>query len=146
MEGSVEECDFEVLNGVAGEDAVFHCVLEAFFYGGDEFFGDVAALDFVDELEPGLAFVDGFDAYDDVGEFAASTGLLFEDFAVFDGAFDGFAVGDLGLALVALDFELAAEAVEDDVEVELAHAFDDGLSGLFVGVEAECRVFLCEFE
>ena len=35
---------------------------------------------------------------------------------------DRLAVRDLGLADVALDLELALEAVDDDLEVELAHA------------------------
>ena len=38
------------------------------------------------------------------------------------------AVGDLGRAHVALDLELALEAVDDDLEVQLAHARDDGLA------------------
>ena len=39
---------------------------------------------------------------------------------------DGFAVGDLGFADAALDFELAFHAVNNDFEVQLAHAGDDG--------------------
>ena len=39
-------------------------------------------------------------------------------------------VGDLRLADVGLDLELALHAVDEDVEVELAHAADDGLAGL----------------
>ncbi len=57
---------------------------------------------------------------------------------------DGFAVGDLRLAGVGLDLEFADHAVPDDFEVQLAHAGDDGLAGLFVGEDAEGRVFLGE--
>ena len=39
-----------------------------------------------------------------------------------DAARDGLAVGDLRVADVRLDLELAAQAVDDDLEVELAHA------------------------
>ena len=52
------------------------------------------------------------------------------------------AVGDLGLAHVRLDLELAQQAVDDDLEVQLAHAGDDGLAGLLVGGHAERRVLL----
>ena len=42
------------------------------------------------------------------------------------------------------DLELAAQAVDDDLQVELAHAADDRLTGLFVGVRAERGIFECE--
>ena len=59
---------------------------------------------------------------------------------VHDGLADGLAVGDLRLALVALNLELAAHTVDDDVELELAHAGDQGLAGLFVGRDLEGRI------
>ena len=52
------------------------------------------------------------------------------------------AVGDLRLAHVRLDLELAQQAVDDDLQVQLAHAGDDGLAGLMVGGHAERRVLL----
>ena len=52
-----------------------------------------------------------------------------------------FLVGDLRLADGRLDVELALQAVDDDLEVQLAHAGDDHLAGLLVGVHAEGRVF-----
>ena len=44
-----------------------------------------------------------------------------------------FLVGDLRLADARLDAELALQAVDDDLEVQLAHAGDDDLAGLLVG-------------
>ena len=55
---------------------------------------------------------------------------------------DRLLVGDLGLAHVGLDPELALEAVHDDLEVELAHAGDLGLAGVLVRLDLEGRVFL----
>jgi hypothetical protein len=55
---------------------------------------------------------------------------------------DRLAVGHLRLADVGLDLELAHHAVDDDLEVQLAHAGDDRLAGLLVGVHAEGRVLL----
>src|SRR5690606_21381795 len=54
---------------------------------------------------------------------------------------NGLAVGDLRLADVRLDLELALHAVDDDLEVQLAHARDDGLPRLLVGAHAERRIF-----
>ena len=56
----------------------------------------------------------------------------------------GLTVGDLGLAHVAVNVELATQTVDDDLEVQLAHAGDDGLTGLLVGVDLEGRVLLGE--
>jgi len=53
---------------------------------------------------------------------------------------DGFAVGDAGLADLDVDLHVADEFGADDVEVELAHAGDDGLAGLVVELGAEAGV------
>ena len=52
----------------------------------------------------------------------------------------GLAVGDLRPAHVGLDLELAHEAVDDDLEVQLAHAGDEGLPRLGVGAHTERRI------
>ncbi len=44
-----------------------------------------------------------------------------------------FLVGDLRLADARFDAELALHAVDDDLEMQLAHAGDDGFARLFVG-------------
>ena len=59
---------------------------------------------------------------------------------------DRLAVGDLRLADGGVDLELAEHAVDDHLEVQLAHAGDDGLAGLLVGADLEGRVLLGEGE
>ena len=56
----------------------------------------------------------------------------------------GLAVGNLGLTNVSVNLELAEQTVDDDLEVQLAHAGDDGLAGLVVGGHLEGRVLLGE--
>jgi hypothetical protein len=79
-----------------------------------------------------------------MAELAAAARLLDVFALALDRAANGFAIRDLRLADVGLDLELAPHAVDDDLEVQLAHAADDGLRGLFVGRDAERRVFLRE--
>ena len=57
---------------------------------------------------------------------------------------DRFAIRDLRRADVRLDAELALHAVDEDLEVQLAHAGDDRLARLLVGAHAKRRVFLRE--
>src|SRR6185437_10539811 len=57
---------------------------------------------------------------------------------------DGLAIRHLRLADIGLDFILAHHAVHDDLEMQLTHAADDGLSAVGVGVDFKGRVFLCQ--
>ena len=60
---------------------------------------------------------------------------------------DGLTVSDLRCADVSLDLELTEQTVDDDLQMELAHAGDDGLTSLFVGVGLEGRILfgqLCQ--
>src|SRR5581483_833404 len=75
---------------------------------------------------------------------AAPARLLDETMLLVDGAAYRLAVRHLRLADVRLDAELALHAVDDNFEMQLAHAGDDGLPGLFVGADAEGRIFLRE--
>ena len=75
-----------------------------------------------------------------VAVLAAAAGLLGVPHLAVGGTRQRFLVGDLRLADARLDAELALQAVDDDLEVQLAHAGDDDLPGLLVGLDAEGRV------
>ena len=99
---------------------------------GDVLARDVAAGDLVDELVA-AAEARGLEVDVQVRELAVAAGLPGElHLDLVHGLADRLAVGHLGLADVRVDVELAPEAVHDDVEVQLAHARDDGLPGLVV--------------
>jgi hypothetical protein len=53
---------------------------------------------------------------------------------------EGLAVGDLRFAHDAFDAEFRAHAIERDLEVQLAHAAQDGLAGLAIGLQVERRI------
>jgi hypothetical protein len=57
---------------------------------------------------------------------------------------DGLAVSDLRTADVRVNPELAQEPVDDDFEVQLTHAGDDGLSCLLVAANGERRILFGE--
>ena len=52
-----------------------------------------------------------------------------------------FPVGDLRLADGGFHLEFAQHAVDDDLQMQLAHAGDDGLPGFLIGIGLECRIF-----
>ena len=55
---------------------------------------------------------------------------------------NGLAIRHLRLADIGLDFVLAHHAVDDDFQMQLAHAADDGLPAVGIGVNFEGGIFL----
>ena len=88
-----------------------------------------------------LAALVGLNLDDDVAVLAAATGLLDQFAFAVRRRGDRLAIGDLRLARVRVDLELAQHAVANDLEVQLAHAGDDRLAGVFVGEDLEGRIF-----
>ena len=143
MVGAVDEFDLDVDHRVAGLDAVLQRLSHPLFGRADELAGDRAALDFVDELEA-LAGC-RLDVDYDVAELAATAGLADEPGDdLLDPLANRLAVGDLRLADVGLDFELAQHAIDDHLEVKLAHAVNQRLAGFLVAFDLEGRVLLAE--
>ncbi len=60
--------------------------------------------------------------------------------AVFDHLGNGFAIGDLRCANFQLHAIGALEDVDFDVQVQLAHAFENGLARVFVGLDLKGRI------
>ena len=55
---------------------------------------------------------------------------------------DRFFVGNLRFTDIGFDVEFALHAVVQDLEVQLAHSGNDGLSCFFIGGDTECGIFL----
>src|SRR3546814_13241176 len=82
---------------------------------------------------------------DNVTGLAATAGLLDElAFDFFAGLAYGFAVGNLRFAHVGFYTKLATHMIDQLFQVQLAHAGNNGLSGLFVAAHTERRIFLCK--
>ena len=140
---AVDERHPHVDHRVAGLDAVLERLFDPLLDGRDVFGGDRATLDLVDELEA-LAGR-RLEVDEDDAELARATGLADElAFDLLDRPADRLAVGDLRAPDVGLDAELALHAVDEHLEVQLAHARDLGLAGLLVGPHLEGRVLLGE--
>ena len=73
---------------------------------------------------------------------ALAAGLANEPAVALGLAADRLAVRDLRPADVGGDLELADHAVDDHVQVQLAHAGDERLAALRVGLDAEGRILL----
>ena len=143
MVRAVEQRHLHIHHRVPCDDAGLDGFLDALVHRRHVLARHAAADDAVDELVP-LALLVGLQLQPHVSILPAPARLAYELALALDLAADGLAVGDLRLADVRLDLELALHAVDDDLEVQLAHAGDDGLPRLLVGADAERGVFLGE--
>src|SRR5437660_2679954 len=90
---------------------------------------DDAALGAVDELEAATGR-QRLEPQHDMAVLSAAARLADELGLVLDGLPDRFLVRNLGLADVGVHLELPEQPVDDDLEVQLAHARDERLPGL----------------
>src|SRR6185503_2570835 len=143
VEAPVIEAGLRVDDGIPGEYSAAHGLPDALLDRWDELLRDDAADDVVIEDEARAART-GLDLDLYVTVLAVTAGLANIAAFRFRLFVDGFAVCDLGLPDVGLYFEFPLEAVDDDLEVKLAHSSDDRLPGLFVRERAKRRIFVCE--
>src|SRR5919197_1425384 len=128
---AVGEGDANVHHREAGPDARLERLLDALLHGRDELRWDRAALDLVDEVEALARRRLEVDVNDAV--LARAAGLTDEPaLDLLGGPAHGLAVGDLGAADGGLDAELALHAIDQHLEMQLAHSGDHRLPRLLV--------------
>src|SRR5690606_28813134 len=126
---------------VTSEHAVLHLLCNTFLDGRNVFLGDHPTHHFVDEFETFRTLIVGRREADPaVAVLAATTGLAHELAFDLAGLGDALAVGHLGLADMCYNVDLAAHAVDDDVQVQFAQAEDAGLTGFLNGPDPEGRI------
>src|SRR4029077_17014534 len=104
-----------------------HRLLHAVFDRRDEVARDRAALRGVDEFES-AALLERLEGQVNPAELAVATALAHEPALGFRWLADSLAVSHLRLADVGVDFELAQQAIDDDLQVQLAHPGDQRLA------------------
>src|SRR6266542_117527 len=137
---TVVELDAHIVHWVAGEHAARERFLDAFVDRLDEFPRDRAARDLVLEDVAGSR-LPRIQVDLRVAVLTAPARLLRVLHLAVGRARDRFLVGDLRTAGARVDVELTAQAVDDDFEMQLAHAGDDDFAGGLVGLHTERRVF-----
>src|ERR1700694_2820653 len=135
----IDERDGDVDHGISRGDATLQRFTDALFDRRDVLARDASLRDLVHEDETASSFA-GLHVDLGMAELALATSLADEPADAMSRALDGLLVGDLRLALVRVNAKLAEQAVDDDLEVQLAHALDDRLARLIVGVHPEGRV------
>src|SRR5690606_2613845 len=112
------------------QHTLLHGRLDTRVHRRDVLTRDPTAGDRVGELvELVLRGLQRLEGHLDLRELTRTTGLLLVRVVdLLRLATDRLAVRDLRLADVGLDLELPLHAVDEDVEVELAHTADDGLA------------------
>ena len=139
--GSIDHLDPDIDQRVSGQHTTGDGLADAGLHGVVIFLRDNTTDDLVLDLDA-LTTLVRCDVDDRVAVLTTTAGLADElAFALCRGS-DGFAVGNLRSTHGGLPLELAQHAVADDVQMQLTHAGNDQLAGLFVGEHPEGRVFL----
>src|SRR5690606_2954826 len=141
---TIKDGCLEAEQRVTGENTVLHLLINALLYRRNVFLGYHTTNHFAGEHQAFDAFFGRLEADPDMTELTATTRLTNELAFDLAGVADSFTVSHLGLADVGLDVELTLHTINDDVQVQLTHTTDDGLTGLFVGAHAERGVFLSQ--
>src|SRR5207253_6451302 len=110
--GTVGQPDLDVDHGVAGEHAGIERLAHALLHGRDVLTRDGAPHELVFEDDTAARLV-GLDLEVDVAVLTAAARLPYEPALGLGGPADRLPVGDLRLADVGLDPELAQESVDD---------------------------------
>src|SRR6185295_19483452 len=113
------EPHFDVDHFVTSEEATLHRIANALLGRLDELSGNRPARDLV--LEHKTLAGSRLDLDLDVPELATTASLFFINLFTRRGLCDRFAISHLRLADVCLDAKLALHAIDDDLEVQLAH-------------------------
>ena len=141
---TVVQSNLYVNDAVAGENAALHSALDTGVNRRNEFLRDCTARNGIDKFISAAGFA-GFNRDLNMAVLTFTAGLtgilgfLIHFFA------DGFLVSNLRSTDVCFHLEFAEQTVNDDFQMKFAHTGNDGLTGFFIGVGAESRVFFCEF-
>src|SRR5690606_27385576 len=137
---TVKQFYFYVQYREASQRTFVHHQAEAFFNGRPEFFRHVTAHNGGLERKAS-ARLGRTDAVVDLTVLTRTTRLLLVGVAVFDGVGNGCAVSHLRQANDQFHTVSALQNVDFNIQVQFAHAFQDGLTRLFIGFNREGRIF-----
>ena len=140
---TVHEDALHIHDGIACERTFVHGCCQTLLDRGDVFLRNHAALGDVDELETTARV--RLEADDGMGKLALAAGLLGVLVVALEWCGDGLAERHRRRTHRDRHLELFFQAVHNDFQMQLAHARNDGLFGLFVEMGAERRVFVAKF-
>ena len=130
----------DVNHWIAGDNTAVQRFADTFLHRRAILLRNHAALDFVDKFETFARLV-RLKSHPNVTVLTAAAGLFGVLTLHFGSAANGFAESNLRLADVSFDVKFALHTVNQNFQVQLAHAAHNRLTSLFVGVNAESRVF-----
>ena len=136
MVAAVHQGGSEIHRRIVRQHAVLLLHLETLLDRRHELLRHRPADGFVDEFEAAAA-LQGLEHDPHFGELTGAAGLLLVDVVLLDLLGDGLPIGHLRLAHDALDTEFGAHAVQGDLEVQLAHAAQNGLPGLAICLQMQ---------
>src|SRR3989344_1202615 len=144
MVAAIIKLSFNVNYGVAGNNAVSHGFFDTDFNGWDKFVGYRATFDAVDEFKAFTGFILA-QTQQDMTVLTPATALADKLAFGFNTILtDSFTVSHLGRTDVSLNSKFTLHAVNNDFQMQLAHARDNGLAGFMIDLDPKCRVLFSQ--
>ncbi len=143
MIGAEGQCDLHIHHCVAGYNTGGYRVAAAFFHGRNIFFRYDTACSFIFKNKTASRFA-FFQSQYNMSELAATTGLTDKAFFNFSRSVQGFTVGNHWFPNIAFHSEFPAHSVDENLQMKLTHAGNDGLACLFIDTDLKSRIFFSQ--
>ncbi|CNH20741.1 Uncharacterised protein [Yersinia massiliensis] len=137
MIGTERQCHFHIHHRITGQHTGVGGFKHPFFNCADKLTGDHAAFCCIDKGKAAACFL-WFKGEDHMAVLSFTTGLANKfTFHIRHGFAYGFTVGHLWLTDIGFDAKLTLHAVDNDLQMQLTHTGNNGLTGFFVRANSE---------
>src|SRR5512144_2100205 len=136
MVAAIEQRYFNIDHRISGECPVLRRLFDPLLNSGNVLTRNRAALDSIDEFKPNARLL-RLEGDPDIAILAPAAGLPHKPALLLNFFPHRFFVRDLRLTYVGTDIKFPQQAVDNNLEMQFAHARDDGLPGFFVGANLE---------
>src|SRR5690606_6132128 len=145
MERTVLNGNLHTIHFKARQRSGLHSFPESFLYGRYIFLGYVTSFDLVLELKSHFTLFRWLHCKYDIRKFTTATGLFLVYLTMVGPGRNCLLIFHLWLTLVDIDLKFTSESVYDNIQMELAHPGDYGLSGSLIGLDLESRILFGQF-
>ena len=141
MVRTIDQSSFDIDSLIARNDTVLHSFFNTCFNRSNVFFRYSTADDFTFE-DKARTWFKRLQSNDRMTVLTATAGLTDKFALCLDSFADGLFVRNLRFTNLSLYLEFTFQTVNDNIQVQLAHAGDNGLSGFMIGISTESRILL----
>src|SRR5437773_11717895 len=138
METTIEHTNLHVVDRITCQYSCGHSLLKTFLNSGNEFTWYRASEQIIHKLKMFIRIlcspfgINRAHIKNNIGKLTAATSLFLQDFTMLHGCLECLFVSYLWRTLVYFNFEFSSHSVYNDLEMQLTHTTQDGLTRFFI--------------